>query len=88
MYVTVAFVLVGCAPQESASDPAPNCGWDTAAPAGQLDLGEYLTSTDSWLRAHPDEVPPPPDSPYWLGDCPNDKTNIGPPVDEAGDSHP
>lgn len=80
--------VVGCASEGSTSDPVPNCGWDTSDTGGQLALSEYLTSTDLWLRAHPGEIPLPPKSQFWMGDCPNDGTNTAPPVDEAGDSHP
>lgn len=67
-------------------DPTPNCGWDTAVAGGQAALNDYLSSTDVWLKAHPGETPPPPQSDFWMGDCPNDGTNIAPPIDEAGDA--
>ena len=78
--------LTACSSQTPATDPVPNCGWDTSITAGQEALNDYLSSTELWLKTNPDLAPPAPMSKYWMGDCPNDGTNIGPPVEEAGDS--
>ncbi|MDD2817189.1 MAG: hypothetical protein PHN51_00140 [Candidatus Nanopelagicales bacterium] len=79
--------IAACSNQVPATEPIPNCGWDTSVVKGQQALSQYLTSTDNWLKANPGATPPAPVSEYWMGDCPNDGTNVGPPIDEAGDSH-
>lgn len=81
----VALGTAGCTSNKSAVEPKPNCGWDTSVADGQSALNDYLSSTDAWLRAHPGETPPAPQGDFWMGDCPNDGTNIGPPLEEAGD---
>ena len=90
MLMGCALVVVGsltsCSQQSSTTEPLPNCGWDTSVADGQRALNEYLTTTDEWLHANARATPPAPASQYWMGDCPNDGTNIAPPVDEAGDS--
>lgn len=78
--------LTGCSDTSNNVEPVPNCGWDTSVAGGQMALNDYLSQTDSWLKAHPRETPPAPSSTYWMGDCPNDGTVVPPPVDEAGDS--
>jgi len=83
--------LVGCSSDvgtpTSETIEAVTCGWDTSAEGGQIALSAFLTETDSWLTAHPGEIPPAPASKYWLGDCPTDGVTKGPPVGEDDSPH-
>ncbi len=64
------------------------CGWDLSTPEGVAANSAYLARAEAFLFDQPAgyATPPPPDSPFWHGDCPVDPNlPSGPPVDEAHD---
>lgn len=69
-----------------ASGSTQDCGWDLTEPEGIQAHNIYMTQTAQWLgNRDPSslEQPPPPDTPYWRGDCPMDpEADLEPPIHE------
>ena len=64
----------------------PACGWDLTVPEGVAANQAYLEKAADWLSDQPAgyATPPPPDSPYWHGECPVDPDlPTGPPIHES-----
>jgi len=62
------------------------CGWDLTESEGIQAHNIYVTQTAQWLgNRDPSslEQPPPPDTPYWRGNCPIDPDiDVEPPIHE------
>jgi hypothetical protein len=90
--VLAGLLLLGACSSEAKApvvkaEETVTCGWDTSAAGGQTALSDFLSETDAWLTRYPGEIPPAPESKYWLGDCPTDGVTHGPPVGEGDTPH-
>jgi hypothetical protein len=72
--VLIVCIGVTISTSQSPSEPeAVTCGWDLSTQEGIDANNAYLTASASWIASRPQtssELPPPPTSPYWRGECP------------------